>query len=71
MPQMMTLLNFQGYKGGRKTREIFNVSNILSAAVIVLMIGIIATAASEMYITSGVLLIVLAVCACLSIKEDG
>lgn len=51
--------------------KVFNASNTLGAAALIAMIGIIATVASEMYITTGVLLIVLSVCAALSIKEDG
>lgn len=43
--------------------------NILSAAAIILMIGIIAAVTSEMYIASGILLICLAICVRLSAKK--
>ncbi|MDE5965861.1 MAG: hypothetical protein K2G89_03420 [Lachnospiraceae bacterium] len=52
-------------------RKVFNLNNVFGSAVLVAMIGTIATVASEMYLATGVLLIVLAVCVFLSMKEGG
>lgn len=52
--------------------KVFNASNVLGAiAFLLLVIGIPAAVEGEMYITAIVLIVIMTVCAYLSMKEDG
>lgn len=55
----------------RPACRIFNLSNILGAAAFLAMIAVPGAVEGGMYITAVVLVVVFAVCAHLSIREDG
>ncbi len=58
-------------KDGNKTKKIINLSNILWTASFFAMLAVAGAVDGERYITAIVLMAVFAVCAYLSMKEDG